>query len=109
MFLAAIEREDISGTYNATAPSPVDNNQFMRELRGALGRPWAPHTPSWAVHLGGFFMRTEACLALTGRRCLPAKLQKSRFSFRFSDLRPALDEIYRNPEGVLNVHETQAP
>ena len=109
MFLAAIEGQDISGTYNATAPSPVDNNQFMRELRGALGRPWAPPTPSWAVHLGAFFMRTEACLALTGRRCLPERLQKSGFSFRFTDLRAALREIYRNPEGVLNVYETQAP
>ena len=54
-------------------------------------------------------MRTEACLALTGRRCLPERLQKSGFSFRFTDLRAALREIYRNPEGVLNVYETQAP
>ncbi len=111
MFLAAIEGEDLSGTYNATGPSPVDNNEFMRELRRALGRPWAPPTPSWAVHLGAFFMRTEASLALTGRRCLPARLQESGFRFQFADLRAALGEIYQRPtiRGVQNVNETPAP
>ena len=109
MFLAAIEREDISGTYNATGPSPVNNDEFMQELRRALGRPWAPPTPSWAVHLGAFLMRTEACLALTGRRCLPARLQRVGFSFRFPDLRPALSQIYRKPKGVSHVNEAQSP
>ena len=41
-FIAAIEREDFSGTYNAVAPNPLTNNDFMGELRRVLQRPWCP-------------------------------------------------------------------
>ena len=30
------------GTYNAVAPNPATNAEFMRELRRALHRPWSP-------------------------------------------------------------------
>ena len=103
MFLTAIEGENMAGTFNATGPAPVMNTEFMLELRRALGRPWVPPTPAWAVHLGAFLMRTEACLALTGRKCLPVAFQRAGFSFRFLDLRPALSEIYRKPERGRNV------
>ena len=94
LFLAAIEQEQIGGVFNATGPEPVTNAEFMRELRLAVHRPWTPPVPTWAVHIGSWLMGTEACLALTGRRCLPKRLQENGFTFNFPKLREALTDIY---------------
>jgi uncharacterized protein (TIGR01777 family) len=93
IFLAAIDREDIRGVYNATGPEPVTNAEFMRELRRVLGRPWSPPAPVWAVHVGSWLMKTEACLALTGRRCAPKRFLEHGFAFQFPELRPGLANI----------------
>jgi uncharacterized protein (TIGR01777 family) len=93
MFLAAIERDDLSGVFNATSPKPVPNAEFMRALRRSLHRPWSPPAPAWAVQIGSWFMRTEACLALTGRRCAPKRFLESGFVFQFPNLAPALSDI----------------
>lgn len=93
MFRWAIERPDVSGTYNATGPEPVTNRDFMRTLRATLGRPWSPPAPAFAVHIGSFFMRTEPSLALTGRRCLPVRFQSQGFQFQHTDLSFALADV----------------
>jgi hypothetical protein len=99
MFLRAIEDESVAGVYNATGPNPVTNAEFMRELRSALGRPWSPPVPVWAAHTGAWLMRTEARLALTGRRGDPKRFREEiGFQFQFPELRGALDNLYRrNP------------
>jgi len=94
LFLSAIEQEQMSGAFNATGPQPVTNAEFMRELRHAVHRPWSPPVPTWAVRIGSRLMGTEACLALTGRRCLPKRLMENGFSFKFPALREALTDIY---------------
>jgi NAD dependent epimerase/dehydratase family enzyme len=38
-------------------------------------------------------LRTDPALALTGRRCVPARLQAAGFDFSFPDLRPALADL----------------
>jgi len=94
MFIEAIERKDLSGTFNATAPNPVMNKEFMHELRRVLHRPWSPPTPAWGVRLGSWLMRTESFLALSGCRCAPKRFLEAGFSFQFPDLRAALENIY---------------
>ncbi len=95
MFRWSLERSDLLGVFNATGPVPVTNRGFMRELRHALRRPWSPPAPAWAVRLGAFLMRTEASLALTGRRCLPVRFLGCGFQFRFPELGQALENILR--------------
>jgi uncharacterized protein (TIGR01777 family) len=95
MFRWAIERADVAGTYNATGPSPVTNAEFMRALRRALRRPWSPPTPAPLVHLGAFLMRTEPSLALTGRRCVPARFAAQGFTFAHADVRETLRDVLR--------------
>jgi uncharacterized protein (TIGR01777 family) len=90
----AIERDDLSGTFNATGPDPVTNREFMREMRGALNRPWSPPVPAWAVHLGARLMGTEAELVLSGRRCVPGRFLDMGFEFRYPSLPGALAEIF---------------
>ena len=84
-----------AGVYNVAGPCPVQNREFMRELRRALGVWFGPPAPALAVHLGSVVLRTEASLALTGRRCLPARLTREGFEFRHTDLRRTLEELLR--------------
>jgi uncharacterized protein (TIGR01777 family) len=94
MFLCCIENPETTGAYNATSPEPVTNSEFMRELRRALHRPWSPPVPVPCAHLGAFLMRTEASLALTGRRCQPRRLLEHGFTFHFPNLQEALHDLY---------------
>ncbi|HEY1716960.1 MAG TPA: TIGR01777 family oxidoreductase [Verrucomicrobiae bacterium] len=94
MFIDVIEREDLSGTFNAVAPNPVTNAEFMRELRRALHRPWSPPAPEWAVKIGSRLMKSESSLALAGCRVAPKRFLESGFKFRFPELRDALKNIY---------------
>ena len=95
MFIEAIERDDRAGTFNATAPAPVTNAEFMRVLRRIVYRPWSPPVPAWAVRVGSRLMQTEPSLALDGCRCVPDRFLEGGFQFQFAELRPALKEIYR--------------
>ncbi len=89
-----IDRPDTLGAYNVTSPEPVTNADFMRELRRALGRPWSPPAPAWAVRLGArWLMRADPGLALTGRRCVPRRLTEEGFRFQHRDLGATLREL----------------
>jgi uncharacterized protein (TIGR01777 family) len=90
-----LEREGAAGVYNATGPAPVTNAEFMCELRCALKRPWSPRTPAPLVRLGAWLMRTEAELALAGRRALPDRLVEEGFKFMYTNLETALADIFQ--------------
>jgi uncharacterized protein (TIGR01777 family) len=92
----ALTNPHIQGTYLTTAPQPVTNAQFMRELRRALGRPWSPPVPTPIVRLGAWMMRSDPELALLGRRCVPERLLNEGISFEFQSLRESLTDLVRN-------------
>ncbi len=94
MFLWALEREDLSGRFNATGPAPAPNAEFMRELRRALRRPWSPPVPAPLVRLGAWLMGTEGDLALHGFRAVPERFLAHGFEFGFPELRGALADLY---------------
>jgi uncharacterized protein (TIGR01777 family) len=94
MFVEAIDKDGLSGIFNAVAPNPATNREFMRELRRALHRPWSPPAPEFAVRLGSRLMKSEPSLALAGCRCAPKRFLASGFKFQFPDLRGALDNLY---------------
>jgi uncharacterized protein (TIGR01777 family) len=95
MFLVAIERDDIAGVFNAVAPHPVKNAEFMCELRRALHRPWSPPVPAFAARIGAWIIGTDASLALTGQRCMPKHFLERGFEFEFPELRGALEDLFR--------------
>ncbi len=51
LFVRAITDDAMQGAYLATAPQPVSNADFMRELRRALGMPIGLPAKSWMVRL----------------------------------------------------------
>ena len=90
IILAALENENWRGVFNAVAPQPVTNAEFMRELRRALHRPWSPPAPAFAVRLLAPLLGADASLALDGQRVLPRRLAEQGFGFQFAELRAAL-------------------
>jgi uncharacterized protein (TIGR01777 family) len=93
MFVQAIERAEIAGVYNATAPHPVTNAELMRELRRAWHRPWSPPVPKWAVQTGARIIGLEGSLAFSSQRCVPKHFLAQGFEFKFPKIEPALVHI----------------
>jgi uncharacterized protein (TIGR01777 family) len=94
MFIEAIQRDELAGTFNAVGPNPVTNKEFMRELRRVLHRPWCPPAPEWAVKLGSRLMGTEPSLALAGCRVAPKRFLEAGFTFQFPELPGALKNLF---------------
>lgn len=97
LFVRAITDETMQGAYLATAPNPVSNAEFMRELRRALRMPIGLPAASWMVRLGApLIMRTDPELALYGRYCISRRLREEGFDFSFSDVASALGDLYNS-------------
>ena len=99
MFVTAVKRNNLNGTFNAVVPDAVTNAEFMRELRSVLRRPWSPPAPAFAVRLGSWLMKSEPSLALVSQRCLPARFLELEFPYQFRRLRPALEDLCRKENG----------
>ena len=95
IFLWSLVNPAIEGVFNATSPNPVTNAELMREMRRAVGRPWSPPTPAFAVRLAAPIIGTDAEIPLTGRRCIPKRLHDLGFTFRHPNLSEALDDALR--------------
>ncbi len=87
---SAIATADWEGVINAASPCPVTNEDFMRALRSAYGVRFGLPNPATILGFGAWLIRTEAELLLTGRRVVPAVLQKKNFHFRY----PRLEDAY---------------
>jgi len=86
-----IDTASLSGAVNLVAPNPVQNIEFTKLLASALGRPALFPVPAFAARLAFGEMAQE--LLLSGQRVAPSKLEASRYSFRFPELRAALEDL----------------
>jgi hypothetical protein len=94
----AIDEPEMSGVYVATAPQPVAQRDFMRELRRAVGMPIGLPAAGWMVRIAApLLLRTDPDLALYGRYCVSRRLREEGFAFEFPELRGALQELFRSP------------
>jgi uncharacterized protein len=94
LFARAMGDQRMSGAYLATAPNPVSNAEFMRELRRAIGAPIGFPAASWMVRLAAPVLRTDPELALYGRYCYSKRLRDEAFDFIFPDVHSALRDLY---------------
>ena len=93
----ALDNEDLSGVVHVTSPNPVRNVELMATIRQAVHRPAAPPTPAALVRVGAAILRTDPALALTGRRCIPARLLNDGFRFAYPDVRGAIEQLLSDP------------
>jgi uncharacterized protein (TIGR01777 family) len=80
----------LNGVVNGTAPNPVTNSQFTRELAAALHRPALFPVP--ALALKAMFGEMSEIL-LSGQRVLPKAAESGGYQFRFPQLGAALGEL----------------
>jgi NAD dependent epimerase/dehydratase family enzyme len=92
----ALQRQEIDGPVNLTAPAPVRSRQFAQALGRVLGhRAWLPVPPPFArMGLGAV---TD--IIVRGKRVLPAKATAAGYQFRFPALEPALRDILQREPG----------
>jgi uncharacterized protein len=86
-----LDTESLSGPVNLAAPNPVRNIEFTKLLASALGRPALFPVPAFAARLAFGEMAQE--LLLSSQRVTPSKLEASGYSFRFPELRAALEDL----------------
>jgi len=79
-----------SGVYNASAPSPVPNAEFMQAVRKAVGVSWGLPAPAWMLELGAALIGTETELLLKSRWVVPARLLAEGFRFNYPTVREAV-------------------
>jgi uncharacterized protein (TIGR01777 family) len=86
-----MEKEDLSGPFNLCAPEPVVMKHFCRTLGKVMGRPsWLP-IPEFMLHL--LFGQIAKEVLLSGQRAVPRRIIEDGYQFKYSSLRPALQEI----------------
>lgn len=94
----ALVRESMSGVYVATAPNPVSQEEFMRELRDAIGIPFGLPVPEWMIRFGSYWvLRTDPELILLGRYCASRRLKEEGFQFFFPKLDDAIGDLCATP------------
>jgi uncharacterized protein len=95
-----IAEERFEGVVNLASPNPLPNSDFMRAIRDAWGARIALPSPSWAMEMGAYLMRTESELVLKSRRVIPGRLLDAGFRFVFAEWPNAardLVERWRRP------------
>lgn len=94
LFFHSLYNETMNGVYNAVAPSPITNKEFVQSLGAAL------HRPVWPFNIPGAIFRMilgeQAQLVLQGQRVSAEKVLSSKFVFRFPKLSDSLLHQLRN-------------
>jgi uncharacterized protein (TIGR01777 family) len=85
-----IEKEEASGPFNLSGPTPISSAEFLRTLARVLKRPYWLPVPAFALRmaLGGM-----ATLILDGMYILPKRLQELAYPFRFETAEAALRDL----------------
>ncbi|MGD8191254.1 TIGR01777 family oxidoreductase [Brevibacillus ginsengisoli] len=91
--LFLLEKEELSGVFNCSAPHPVTNREFMQQLRTAMNAPMGLPSPRWMLELGAILIRTETELILKSRWVLPERLKENGYTFQYDQVNKALADI----------------
>jgi uncharacterized protein (TIGR01777 family) len=93
LVLWALDGDDRTGVYNATAPNPVTNAEFSKALGKALGRPAVMPVPKIAMKAR---FGSELGEVITGgQRAVPRRALDGGFEFAEPEIEPALRNLLR--------------
>lgn len=93
IFHFALENENAVGAFNATAPNPVQNEEFTDTLGEVLHRPTILPLPAFGVKM--LFGEMGETLLLEGARVIPQKLLDAGFGFEFPKLKEAFEHVLK--------------
>lgn len=91
MFLK--DHPELSGVFNASAPEPLTNREWMRTVRQAMKVPFGLPAPRWMLELGAVLIRTETELILKSRWVIPERLEQAGYRFKYRTAGQALESI----------------
>jgi uncharacterized protein (TIGR01777 family) len=91
LLLWALDEERVSGTLNATAPNPVTNRVLSKAIGRALNRPAVMPVPGFVLDLK--FGHEFGAVLRGGQRVMPRRALDLGYSFRFTDVDAALDDL----------------
>ena len=86
-----LERADISGPVNLTAPEPVRNRDYTKAIGRAVNRPALAIVPAAALRIALGEFADEG--VLVSQRVLPARLEDAGFVFTYADIDAALTAV----------------
>lgn len=87
-----LENASVAGPVNCTAPNPVRNREFARELARLLNRPALMPAPGFMIRM---VLGELGQALLSSQRVVPEKLLEAGFAFRFPAVREALYDLVR--------------
>lgn len=90
LVLTAIDRAELEGPLNGTAPAPVRNKDFTKVLGRVLRRPAFLPVPSFGLRA---LFGEAAGILLASQRCSADKALAHGFQFEFNELEPALRRL----------------
>ena len=94
LFLLALDHPDARGPINGTAPNPVRNVDFSRELAKVLHRPFLPFgPPDLAIEV---VLGEVAKVITRGQKVLPSRALQLGYQFLHPDLAGALKAAFAN-------------
>lgn len=88
-----IERDDLSGAINMSAPQPLPQREFMEAIREAWGIRLGLPATKWMAEIGAVFMRTDTELIFKSRRVVPGRLLDAGFKFKYREWPAAASEL----------------
>lgn len=92
-----LEHEDVKGPVNGTAPNPVTMKDFAKLIGQVLHKPsWFP-VPEILLKIA---LGQMSEMLLHGQRAIPAKILKAGFTFKYPELRAALEDLLGEYETV---------
>ncbi|MEW6086993.1 MAG: TIGR01777 family oxidoreductase [bacterium] len=86
-----LNRKDLKGIYNLTAPNPLIMKDFCHILGEVMNRPSALSIPGFVLRILMGEMARE--MLLSGQRAYPKRLIESGYKFLYPDAKEALQEI----------------
>ncbi|MGI9461598.1 MAG: TIGR01777 family oxidoreductase [Alphaproteobacteria bacterium] len=84
--------KNCQGVYNLTSPYPIRQKEFAKIFAKVIKKPALFHLPAFMIKL--LFGEMGDRLLLHGQRVMPKKLLAQKFSFQFSDIDMALQDIF---------------
>jgi uncharacterized protein (TIGR01777 family) len=92
--LFLLRRKNMNGTFNLTAPQPLPNKSFSRELGKLLRRPsWFPIP---GLFLKVFLGKMAEETILASQRVSPVRLEEAGYKFVYPELTGALTDLLGN-------------
>jgi uncharacterized protein (TIGR01777 family) len=91
VLLWALDEEKVSGTVNASSPSPATNKDFSKALGRALNRPAVMPVPGLVLDLK--FGKEFGQVLRGGQRVVPRRTLELGYEFKHPDLDEALGDV----------------